>query len=424
MHIGRTICLVLMLLFLKQGSAQFYLFFDNKTLRLDYFHGGNAHNEYYAFDTWKEEPYWAGSTTALIDTFRYGQYFFEIIDKETEQIIYSRGYTTLFSEWQTTTEAQNIERVFSESVVMPFPKKPAEIALYSRNRLGEFNKKFTLTFEPNDPYIIKSLFPYKSFEVHTPADPAHALDIVIIPEGYTAAEMELFRRDCKKFADELFAYTPYNEYRNQINIRGIEAPSAESGTDIPLKRVWKNTLVDSRMYTFGIERYMMTSNFKTVRDVAACVPYDQIYILVNTPEYGGGAIYNHYALSVNSNPNAGKIFIHELGHSFAGLADEYYNSAVAYCDMYPLDVEPWEPNITTLIDFKRKWKKWVLDTIPIPTPNESKYNNILGAFEGGGYAAKGVYRPQKDCLMNTFKGNSFCPVCTQAIRRMLEFYIY
>ncbi|MEJ5302703.1 MAG: M64 family metallopeptidase [Bacteroidales bacterium] len=424
MHFPKPILLFLFLFLIKQGYAQFSLFFENKTLRLDYYHGGNAQNEYFVFDNWKEEPFWGGSTHALIDTLRYGQYFFELIDKESGKVLYSRGYTTLFSEWQTTNEAQSADRIFTESVVMPFPKKPAQINLYSRNRKGVFIQKFSTSFNPADPYIQKADIHYKSFNVHTPADPSQALDIVIIPEGYTSADMELFRQDCKKFADELFSYAPYSEYRDKINIWGIEAPSAESGTDIPVKGIWRNTLLDSRMYTFGIERYLMTSNFKAVRDVAACAPYDQIYILVNTPEYGGGAIFNHYAMSVNSNRSAGKIFIHEFGHSFAGLADEYYNSEVAYNDMYPLDVEPWEPNITTLVDFKRKWKGLIADTIPIPTPNAPQYKHLTGAFEGGGYAAKGIYRPQQDCLMNTFRGNSFCPVCLAAIRRMIEFYTH
>lgn len=424
MHFPKQILLLGFLFLIKQGFAQFNLFFENKTLRLDYYHGGNAQNEYFVFDTWKEEPFWGGSTDALIDTMCYGQYFFELIDKESEKVIYSRGFTTLFSEWQSTDEAQSIDRTFSESIVMPFPKKPAQINLFSRNRKGIFIQKFSISLDPADPYIQKAALQYKSFNVHTPADPSHALDIVIVPEGYTSADMELFRQDCKRFTDELFSYAPYNEYRDKINIWGIEAPSAETGTDIPEKGIWKNTLLDSRMYTFGVERYLMTSNFKAVRDVAACAPYDQIYILVNTPEYGGGAIFNHYAMSVNSNRSAGKIFIHEFGHSFAGLADEYYNSEVAYNDMYPLDVEPWEPNITTLVDFKRKWKGLIADTIPIPTPNTSKYKHSTGAFEGGGYAAKGIYRPQQDCLMNTFRENSFCPVCLAAIRRMIEFYTH
>lgn len=423
MQFRKLFLLFWLVLGMQQGYAQFDAFFENKTLRLDYYHGGNAQNEYYAFDAWIAEPYWAGSHTALIDTFRFGQYFFELIDKETGKTIYSRGYTTLFSEWQTTNEAHETDRVFTESVVMPFPKKPALINLFSRNRAGVFEKKFSLSFNPADAYIINQSVPYSFFEVHTPANPAQALDIVLIPEGYTVDEMEQFRNDCRKFAEELFSYEPYNEYRDRINIRGIEAPSAESGTDIPEKGIWKNTLLDSRMYTFGIERYLMTSNFKAVRDVAACAPYDQIYILVNTPEYGGGAIFNHYALSVNSNRSAGKIFIHEFGHSFAGLADEYYNSEVAYNDMYPLDVEPWEPNITTLVHFERKWKNKVADTIPIPTPAENQYRNVVGVYEGGGYAAKGIYRPYIDCLMNTFRSNSFCPVCKDAIRKMLEFYI-
>jgi len=232
----------------------------------------------------------------------------------------------------------------------------------------------------------------------------------------------LFINDCQKFAKLLFSFSPYTENKDKFNIRAVLAASEESGNDIPGDSIWKKTLMNTGFYTFDSERYCMTMDNKSVRDLAANAPYDQIYILVNNKKYGGGAIYNYYSVSVNSNILASKIFVHEFGHGFAGLGDEYYNSPTSYNDFYPLDVEPWEPNLTTLIDFNSKWKHLLKKKTPIPTPPKKKYLDKPGVFEGGGYVAKGVYRPAYDCLMNSFKGDKFCEACTESIQNMIDFY--
>ncbi|HNQ59396.1 MAG TPA: M64 family metallopeptidase [Bacteroidales bacterium] len=403
--------------------AQFDSLFLNKTLRFDYLHIGDARNEFFALDELLEEPYWAGSHLHLIDTFGYGKFQCRLYDQATGELIYSRGYSTLFSEWQTTLEAQNVYRAFEESVVMPFPRHDAFIEIYSRNRKGQFEKKFSYPFRVNDYFVNqKQRMVFPVFKIREVAPAEKALDIVILPEGYTSQQMEIFKQDCQKFAEILLGYSPYNEYSDKINIKAVLAPSFEESSDFPPSGIWKNTLLHSKFYTFDLDRYCMTDAFQTVRDVASNAPYDQIYILVNSSMYGGGAIFNYYALSVNSNMLAGKVFIHEFGHSFAGLADEYYDSEVAYNEFYPLDLEPQEPNITTLVNFKRKWADMIEEGTPIPTPAEEIYRNKVGVFEGGGYAAKGIYRPAMDCLMNTFRQNTFCPVCIRAIRKMLDFY--
>jgi hypothetical protein len=202
----------------------------------------------------------------------------------------------------------------------------------------------------------------------------------------------------------------------------VLAPSAESGTDIPGENIWKNTILNSSFYTFDSERYLMTNDNKSVRNLAANAPYDQIYILVNSSKYGGGAIYNFYSTSVNSNKSSAKIFVHEFGHGFAALADEYDDGSTSFNDMYPLSLEPWEPNITTLVKFETKWKGMLPANTPIPTPLAGASPLQLGVYEGAGYVAKGVYRPTPDCLMRTFKGDKFCPVCSAAIQRMIDFY--
>ena len=419
----KKIILLLLALSTLSTNAQFNKYFQDKTLRIDYFHSGNDTSEFYSFDEVLIEPNWGGSKVNLIDTFFYGKYFYKVFDVATDSLIYSRGYSTLFGEWQTTSEAKKTWRTLSESVVMPYPKNDARIEFYSRDNNGEFIKSFEYYFTLNN-YFIKPerRLKYPSFDVLINGDAAKKVDIVILPEGYTNNEMGLFIKDCKDFAQHLFTFSPYNNNKDKFNIRGVLAPSEESGNDIPADSVWKKTLLNTSFYTFNSERYCMTFDNKSVRDMAANAPYDQIYILVNNEKYGGGAIYNYYSVSVNSNIQAAKIFVHEFGHGFAGLADEYYNSSVAYNDFYPLDVEPWEPNITTLVDFDSKWKHLLKKKTPIPTPLEKKYIDKLGVFEGGGYSAKGVYRPSYDCLMNSFNDNKFCEACEEAIQKMIDFY--
>jgi hypothetical protein len=234
--------------------------------------------------------------------------------------------------------------------------------------------------------------------------------------------MDSFKEDCERFAGYLFNSSPFRENKNKFNIWGIEAPSAESGTDIPKEDIWKKTLVNSTFYTFDLERYLMTYDNKTLRNIASNAPYDQIYILVNSDKYGGGSIYNHYSMSVTKNKYFEFIVTHEFGHGFASLADEYYTSDVAYQNFYPLDVEPTDPNLTTLVDFDSKWKDLVEDGTPIQTPDTDEYKNKVGVFEGGGYMEKGIYRPAHDCSMKSIKVDNFCPVCKRAIKQMIDFY--
>jgi hypothetical protein len=247
---------------------------------------------------------------------------------------------------------------------------------------------------------------------------------VIIPDGYTQNEMDKFIKDAKRFTGFLFNASPYKENKSKFNIYAIQAPSTESGPDIPGDGVWKNTLLGTNFYTFDSERYLMTSENKAVRDVASNAPYDQIYIMVNTSKYGGGAIYNHYATCVSENQHGDYVFAHEFGHSFAGLGDEYYESSTSYNEFYPLDVEPPDPNLTTMVDFGRKWKNMIDKNTPVPTPADEKYkkSGVIGVFEGGGYVNKGVYRPSYDCSMKSISVDNFCPVCRKAIQEMIDFY--
>ncbi|HRZ76034.1 MAG TPA: M64 family metallopeptidase, partial [Bacteroidales bacterium] len=218
------------------------------------------------------------------------------------------------------------------------------------------------------------------------------------------------------------ATRPYNEYRDHINIRAVHSISAESGTDFPHEGIWKRTLMNSRFFTFGSERYLTTDDYHSLMDVAANVPWDQVLVLVNSKEYGGGGIYNHYLVCTSDHSLSDFVFVHELGHSLAGLADGYYTSSTAYESFYDLRLEPWEPNITTLVDFGSKWQDLILDGTPVPTPDKADYARVTGVFEGAGYAEKGIYRPFQDCTMKSASMDNFCPVCLRAIRRMMESY--
>jgi hypothetical protein len=419
----KIITLFLLLTSVIIPQVNFDDYFINKTLRLDYYHTGDKNNDFYSFDEMIEEPYWGGSRINLIDPFDYGSYKFFVYDDSTNTLIYSRSYSTLFQEWQTTDEAVKTFKSFSETVVFPYPKKKVRVEFHTRDAKNKLEKKFEYVVNPDD-YFIKNerRHEYPNFRVLNSGDPSIRVDVVIIPEGYTAGEMDLFKADCKKFANYLFNSTPFKENMEKFNIWGVEAPSEQSGTDIPADNIWKKTILNSSFYTFDLERYLMTSDNKSVRDVAANAPYDQIYILANSTKYGGGAIFNHYSVCVNQNMFEEYVFVHEFGHGFGFLADEYYTSDVAYIDYYPLDVEPLEKNLTTLVDFDKKWKHLIKEDVLVPTPNDKKYKDVVGVFEGGGYMEKGIYRPEYDCTMKSATVDNFCEVCKQALIEMIELY--
>lgn len=405
-----------------QAETHFEKYFWDKTLRFDFYHCGDRQSQTYYFDELVEEPYWAGSKETLIDTMGYGNQMFKIVDVTTEEVIYSRTYCTLFNEWQTTAEAEHTQKCMPEGVIFPYPKNDVRIELYARNRSGKFEKVFQQEIMPDDYFIRKFTPHYETFEVMYQGQPAHTVDLVLLPEGYSGNEKEKFREDCEIFVKEFFSFSPFREKAGQFNVRAVWAPSAESGVTLPGEHVWKKTALNAGFYTFGSERYQMVEDFQNVRDIAAHVPYEYIYILSNTQKYGGGGIYNFYGISAAHHPTrSGKIYVHEFGHVLLGLGDEYVGD-VSYNDMYPQDVEPWEENLTTLTDFDRKmWKKMLDSSTPVPTPLNEKQLRKLGVYEGGGYSARGVYRPWQNCLMNNLhKTDEFCPVCTAAISRYID----
>ncbi|HPT13119.1 MAG TPA: M64 family metallopeptidase [Bacteroidales bacterium] len=409
-----------------QLSAQvnFDEYFIDRTLRFDFVFAGNSSMTEVFPSGMREEPYWGGSLVNLTDRFNYGNFRYEVFDLATGRLLYSKGFCTLFQEWQSTAEAKKINRCFNEVATFPFPKHKVRFVIDIRGRNGLFTKLFETEIDPADYFIRKEKPVDVSWsKICGNSDPHKALDLAVIAEGYTKDEMEKFRGDVKKLSQYLFASAPFSKYRDKINIYAIESVSQQSGTDIPGEGVYVNTALNSTYYTFDVERYLTTSDIKTINDYAAVVPHDQIIILINSSRYGGGGVYNYYTASTIDNKFSPEVIVHEFGHGFAGLGDEYFSGETAYEDFYPLNVEPWEANLTTLVDFNSKWKGMIAPGVPVPTPNESKYVGKTGVFEGGGYSAKGIYRPSIDCRMNTLEAPGFCQVCQKAIEDMLLFYI-
>ena len=389
-------------------------------MRFDYLLSGN-HDTAFVFPSGlKKEKIWGGSHNNLIDPHNYGTYRFRVFDDKSGELIFLQGFCPLFQEWQSTSEAKTISRSFYQVLRFPFPKLSVRLEIDRRNRDSEFKIVYTTVINPANEFIIREKpDPVNVKKILFSGDPAHKIDIAILAEGYTETEMDKFLMDSKTLTDSLFKAAPYSKMKKYFNIYAVKTPSLESGTDVPGEGIYRNTLYNSTFYTFGISRYLTTSDMKTIHDKAASVPYDQIIVLVNSTRYGGGGFYNYLNVCTAGNKLSPKVFVHEFGHSFAGLADEYYTSEVAYEDFYNLKVEPWEPNLTTLIDFSTKWKNMVESTTPIPTPRFGEYTKKVGAFEGGGYVAKGIYSPMEDCRMKSNETPYFCPVCQKAIRDVI-----
>ena len=406
------------------AQGQFDRYFTDKVLRFDYMLAGNSTKTTVYPVGMKEEALFGGSKTQLTDPFGYGNLKYELYDMPDNKLIYSRGFCTLYQEWQTTAEAKVMDRSFYEVATMPFPKNIVKFVLSMRERDGSFKKLYETEINPSD-YFIRKENPVNAdvIKIYYAGDPATTVDLAFIAEGYKAGEMNKFRSDVKLMADFLFSEPPFSQYKDKFNIWAVEAVSNDSGTDIPGEKSYANTALNSSFYTFDLDRYLTTQDIKSVNDYAALVPHDNIIVLINSERYGGGGVYNYYSGTTVGHSLSPKVFIHEFGHGFAGLADEYYSSSVAYEEFYPLKVEPWEPNITTLNNFESKWKKMIKPGIPVPTPAEDKNKDVTGLFEGGGYSAKGIFRPEMDCRMKSNSTKGYCSVCQEAVKKMIEFYI-
>ena len=402
-------------------AQQFETYFTEQTLRVDYVFTGNEQGQQIALDELIATPGWAGRRHHLAEMPLKSHGQLVMRDKETGQTIYATSFSSLFQEWTATDEAKEVTKSYENCFLMPFPKKVAEVEVTLMNYRHEVVATLKHTVDPNDILIHQKgrehVTPYKYMVQN--GTPEECIDVAILAEGYKPEEMELFYEDAAKVSEFLFSYEPFKSLQKKFNFVAVASPSEDSGVSIPKKGEWKHTAFSSNYSTFYSDRYLTTSHLKAVHDALAGIPYEHIIVLANTDEYGGGGIYNSLMLTAAHHSTFRPVVVHEFGHSFAGLADEYFYDDDVMSGSYPLDIEPWEANITTLVDFDSKWKDMLPKGTPIPTIEQ---NTPVGVFEGGGYSSKGVYRPAYDCRMRTNSSPEFCEVCNRAIRRIIEFY--
>jgi hypothetical protein len=472
MRVLYGLCLPLVLCLSHNLSAQsFEAYFLDKTLRVDYYHTGTKGEEQISLDMAYEEGPWPGSKRQLLDPLNRGEYMVRVYDLKSAVLIFSRGYSTIFNEWQTTEEALNgVYRTFHETVRMPMPKQTVQVTISRRDKQMIFHEIFSTAINPTSPVQVNResrAHPFKTGMIVDNGGPENKVDLVILGDGYGKSDMEKFRKDAKHLTDVLFSTSPFKEKKNHFNVWVIEVESAESGIDVPDKNGWKHTVLGTTYNFFGSPRYVLTDQNRRLRDVAGMVPYDAMAILCNDNRYGGGGIYNQYTTCYTQSDKPGLdwqidyVFVHELGHSFAGLGDEYYSSQVSYVDFYKKGIEPWEPNVTALGDPNNiKWKEFVAPETPLPTPwDKGTFDSLgaergkldrladdyyekreplyqagqrilktdpragaVGAFEGSGYASQGLYRPAIDCRMFSLSLVDFDPVCSHAIGEMIDYY--
>ncbi len=397
--------------------------FKDSTLRIDYLLGGASDTAEVFIQQMKKEPHYGGSLTNLVDLNDYGTYRYRLFDRQSGELIFSRGFCPLFQEWQTTGEAEKVKKSFYQVAILPFPTIKVNFKIDRKTKDGQYQQLISLDINPHDYFIVdEHTAPFDFEEIIKNGNPANKVDLVFLPEGYTREEMGKFMGDVARMTEILFAAEPFASRKSDFNIYAVKVPSAQSGTDIPGERIYRNTAFSSTFYTFDVSRYLTTTDMKSIHDAASEVPYDHIFVLVNSERYGGGGFYNYLTVSTADNNLTPQVLVHEFGHAFGGLADEYYTSEVAYKDYYNLKLEPWEPNITTMVDFGSKWKDLSDKKTPVPTPRDEKFKNIIGVFEGGGYVAKGIYSPMMDCRMKSNGAEGFCPVCQKAIGKAIDWH--
>ncbi len=453
-------------------SQPFDRFFHDKTMRVDYHHTGTKGTEIFALDKIYDEGIWSGSKTQMLDNLNYGEYMLRLFDTQSGALIYSRGFSSMFNEWHSTDEAlAGVMKTFHETVRIPFPKNTVQMTISRRDKQMIFRELFSAVIDPNNSSLVniqKRTPQFKSVKLVDNGAPDKKVDLLILGDGYAKADMQKFRDDAKHYSDVLLATSPFKERRKDFNVWTIEVESKESGIDKPGKNEWKENALGSMYDTFGSARYILTEENRTLRDIAGQVPYDAIAILVNDNRYGGGGIYNLYTTCFAQTDTKGMewqmdyVFVHELGHSFAGLGDEYYTSSVSYNDFYQAGVEPWEPNLTASKTLESlKWRSFVGQSTAIPTPwkkteydslealrgkldrlapdyyakrqplydatqaivKDPAFKNVVGTFEGGGYVSKGIFRPSLDCRMFSLSLVGFDPVCSAAIERVIDSYV-
>jgi hypothetical protein len=396
--------------------------FADSTLRLDYIFSGNASHQKISVDKLCLMPRWYGKKAHLDELPMEGNGQITVRDAKTNAVIYRNSFSTLFQEWLTYDEAKHVDKAFENVFLIPMPKNTVKVTVDLMDNRRQVMCSMTHTVVPNDILIrhigFSHVTPYTT--IQAAKDTTKCIHIAYVAEGYTEEEMDVFLKDVKFANEAMFSHEPFKELRDRFNVVAVCSPSAESGTSEPSKGVWKSTAFGSHFDTFYSDRYLTTLNLKDLHNVLAGTPYEHIIVLVNTSEYGGGGILNSYNLSMTHHPLFQKVVVHEFGHSFAGLADEYAYEQ-EQLSIHPLDIEPWEPNITSLVNFKGKWENLLPKKYEVPTPVVGNKKKI-GLYEGAGYQMKGMYRGQEDCRMRSNNVPYFCTICQNHLRNLIRFY--
>jgi hypothetical protein len=454
----------------RAGEASFDANFTGRTLRFDFDHAGTASEEHIALDSLRLEGDWPGSRTQLVDTSNLGKYLFEVVDTSTQVVLYSRGFASIYGEWETTGEAKHGWRTFEESQRFPEPRRPAQLVLKKRASDGTFHEIASQLVDPTSRFVDRSALAHDAevIAIQDSGAPATKLDVLVMADGYTREERAKFEADARRLVAVLLDTEPYRSRKSDINVRALFVTSRESGVSDPRKGVWKYSALGCAFNAFDTDRYVLTFHNRELREAAAQAPYDALILLFNSRKYGGGGIFGLWATCASDSSESKYVFVHEFGHSFAGLADEYYSSQVSYENFVAPGSEPWEPNVTALLDpAQLKWRDLVDTATPLPSPwNKDVYDakdleyqakrremiarkagddevealmaevkrtskpllegeklfGKVGAFEGAAYEPKGLYRPEVDCIMFTRNPTSFCKVCARAVSRVIDLY--
>ncbi|MBR5200633.1 MAG: peptidase M64 [Alistipes sp.] len=420
----RFICFaVAMLASVTLYAQEFDANFVDKTLRIDYTLLGNASEQHVALRDMSSTDKWWGRRVNLDNVPLKGNGDLTLYDADTHKVIYKTSFSSLFQEWITTPEAKTITKSFEFTLLVPMPQRAVLAEMVIRDNTDK-ESKLAHIIDPNDVLIRNRNNQQAAPHIYTHqgGDSKECIDVVILAEGYRIDELDTFYEDAMITTSEILSYEPFKSHKDKFNFIAVYSASADTNVSVPQDEAWRDTAVGSNFMTFYMERYLTSGEVYAMYDLATNIPCEHFIILANTATYGGGGIYNSYTLTTAHHPSFRPVVVHEFGHSFGGLGDEYfYDSADNNDEMHSLAHEPWEPNITTLVDFDSKWADMVAEGIEIPTAvtAERSKNYVVGVYEGGGYRSKGIFRPTDVCRMRNNTAERFCPVCERALKRVI-----
>ncbi len=423
-RVASLLLLFALLTTLSARAQEFTTHFEEATLRIDYTFMGNSKHQMAALKELKRMDGWAGRRVNLSELPLQGNGDLTLRDAATDEILYRTSFSSLFQEWINTPEAQEISRSFEFTIQVPMPHRTTKAELVLRDNEGQEQCRLCHTIRPEDALIrdLTHLSPLPHHYLHRGGESTDCIDVAILAEGYTSEEMELFLEDARIATEEILSYAPFSSYRDRFNFIAVLSPSKDSDVSVPQENLWRETAVNSHFMTFYMPRYLTTNSVYQLYDQVINIPCEHLIVLANTHTYGGGGIYNSYTLTTAHHTHFRPVVVHEFGHSFGGLGDEYfYENQDATDETHSLSHEPWEPNITTLVDFASKWADMLPEGIESPTvPTEIRQANYtVGLYEGGGYRTKGIYRPAVTCRMRDNVADRFCPVCQRALERII-----